>query len=98
MRGLDPRLSRILSILLALSIAAGWPAWPQQTQSAPARSPEQAQKTAPPQSAPAAAPQTQTAPEEAAPGGEEKATPAAKRATLKAASSVPTGGRRSRPR
>jgi len=81
MRGLDPRLSRILSILLALYIAAGWPAWPQQTQSAPAR-PQEAQKAAPPQSAPAA-PQTQSAPGEAAPGAEEKATPAVKGATLK---------------
>jgi hypothetical protein len=82
-RGSTPRLSRILSVSLALSIAVGWPAWSQQTQTAPAKSPEEAQKVPPPQPAPATAPQTQTAPEKASSGEEKKEAPAQKGATLK---------------
>ena len=81
MRGTIPRFCRTLSLFLAVSLAMGWPAWPQETQSAPARPPEATQKA--PQQPPPPAPAPQTSPEKAPSGEEKKESPSRADATLK---------------
>jgi len=81
MRGSRPLFCRILSLFLAVFFAMGWPAWPQETQSAPASPPEATQKV--PQQPPPPAPAPQTSPQKAPSGEEKKESPARAGATLK---------------
>jgi len=81
MRGSRPRFFRILSLFLAVFVAIGGPAWPQEPQSAPASPPEATQKE--PEQPPPPAPAPQTSPQ-MAPSGEEKIeSPVPAGATLK---------------
>ena len=81
MRGSRPRFCKTLSLSLAVSVFLGWPAWPQETQSAPARPPEAAQKV--PEQPPPPAPPPRTSPQTAPSGEEVKESPARAGATLK---------------
>lgn len=81
MRGSRPRFCKILSLVLAVFFATGLPAWPQETQSAPASPPAAAEKA--PQQPPPPAPAPQTAPQTAASGEEKMESPAPAGATLK---------------
>ncbi len=84
MRGSRSRFCRIMSLFLAVSVAAVWPAWPQQTQSAPAAPPQATGKEAPQQQPPAPVPAPQTSPQKPPQEDEAKESPAPRvGATLK---------------